>query len=241
MSQIQTLVNLIHHYQSLPHHRDASMRQALGQIQAWQRDRIHRTHRALFDDPKTAPLANYLIHRIYDYSTFDAIASQLLTAGQNALNGSGKLEKLVPKNALATGLLSIRAAITAIELDLALAEHYLAHHFDAIIDEALMIQMYQAVNAKDQRIAQIHQVGDVCQACYQSFNSYLLYQAFKLAKSTAHANGYQPLYDFIHDGLVAIRAIDHIERFSQPFTRAELAVIHDIHDGMGIDDDLKGI
>ncbi|MFC0820520.1 FFLEELY motif protein [Moraxella marmotae] len=239
MSQIQTLVNYLHRYYALPHHDDKALSAALDTIQSWQRQRIHRENLALFHQPNTAPLAHFLIDRIYNHATFDIIAEQLLTAGNNALGGSGKLEKLVPKNALSAGLISVLAAINAIELDLALAQYYIANfandHADdgsqAIdtIDDALMIHLYQAVDAKDARIEQIAHIGEVCRTCYQSFNSFLLYKAFGLAKKTAYHNGYQPLYDFIHDGLHAIKCIDNIEDFTVPFIQTETAIIRQIH------------
>lgn len=236
MTHIQTLVNQIHHYYRLPHHTDNKLSAALDAIQAWQRDRIHRANAPLFDHPKTAPLAHYLIDRIYNHATFDTIAEQLLTAGNNALNGSGKLEKLVPKNALSAGLVSVSAAITAMELDLELAKAYLKHFDGQPLDDELMGALYRKVDAKDARVAQIAEVGQVCHTCYQSFNSYFLYKAFKLAKSTAYNNGYQALYDFIHDGLSAIQAIDKIEHFSTPFIETETQIIEKIHAQMPIFD-----
>lgn len=236
MSQIQTLVNHLNHYNTLAHHQDAQLFTVLDAIQSWQRDRIHRAHQPLFDDPKTAPLIRFLIDRIYNHATFDIISKQLLTAGQKALAGSGKLEKLVPNKALAAGLISVEAAIYAIELDLALAKFYVAHHQGTPIDDTLMTKLYQAGNDKAERIRQIRHISDVCHASYQQFNSFLLQKAFKLAKSTAYSNGYQPLYDFIHDGLQAIAAIDKIDSFSVPFVATELGIIERIYDGKPIYD-----
>ncbi len=230
MSLINDMVQMLERYFALPHHQDTEPADALRQIQAWQRARIHRANHVLFDDPKTALLARYIIDRIYSDTAFDVLAEQLLTAGQNALNGSGKLEKLIPKNTLATGLLGVSATCDAIELDLALAKVYVAHHQGTPIDDMLMSKLYQAGNDKAERIRQIRHISDVCHASYQQFNSFLLQKAFKLAKSTAYHNGYQPLYDFINDGLQAIAAIDKIDRFSTPFVATELEMIERLYD-----------
>lgn len=236
MSLISDMVQMLKRYFALPHHQDPALADALRQIQAWQRARIHRANHALFTNPKTAPLAHYIIDRIYSDTAFDVLAEQLLTAGNNALNGSGKLEKLIPKNTLATGLMGVSATCDAIELDLALAKVYVAHHQGTPIDDALMIRLYQAGNDKAERIRQIRHISDVCHASYQQFNSFLLQKAFKLAKSTAYSNGYQPLYDFIHDGLQAIAAIDKIDNFSVPFVATELDIIERIYDDKPIYD-----
>ncbi|OBX83193.1 FFLEELY motif protein [Moraxella nonliquefaciens] len=233
MSQIQTLVDMLKAYQALPHHTSPILKQALGDVQAWQKARIKRTNHALFTDDKTTPLANYLIERIYGNDDFDVLADQLLTAGVNALNGSGRLEKLIPSNALKAGVQGVRLAIDAIALDLALASSLLDDFGTAYastgINDALMYDVYKNVNAKDERITQVYAIKEVCEQSYQYFNSFILQNAFKLAKGMAYDNGYQPLYDFIGDGLLAIKPLKRIDDFTVPFVANELAIIHEIH------------
>lgn len=233
MSQIQTLVDMLKAYQALPHHTSPILKQALDDVQAWQKARIRRTNHALFTDDKTTPLANYLIERIYGNDDFDVLADQLLTAGVNALNGSGRLEKLIPSNALKAGVQGVRLAIDAITLDLALASSLLDDFGTAYastgINDALMYDVYKNVNAKDERITQVYAIKEVCEQSYQYFNSFILQNAFKLAKGMAYDNGYQPLYDFIGDGLLAIKPLKRIDDFTVPFVANELAIIHEIH------------
>lgn len=228
MSQIQTLVDTLHHYQALPHHTNPALKDTLGQVQTWQKARIRRTNAKLFEDSKTAPLANYLIEQIYGDDDFDILASQLLTAGTNALNGSGKLEKLIPANALGAGVAGVGVAIKSIELDLALAICLLDNP-DLPLDDDTMTALYQKVNAKDARIAQLNTIKEVCEQSHKYFSSFILQNAFKLAKGVAYDNGYQPLYDFIGEGLTAMKPLKHIEDFTAPFVANELAVIEKIH------------
>lgn len=233
MSQIQTLVDMLKAYQALPHHTSPILKQALGDVQAWQKARIKRTNHALFTDDKTTLLANYLIERIYSNDDFDVLADQLLTAGVNALNGSGRLEKLIPSNALKAGVQGVRLAVDAIALDLALASSLLDDFGTAYastgINDALMYDVYKNVNAKDERITQVYAIKEVCEQSYRYFNSFILQNAFKLAKGMAYDNGYQPLYDFIGDGLLAIKPLKRIDDFTVPFVANELAIIHEIH------------
>lgn len=232
MSDIQVLVEVLTAYKALPHHHSPTLKQMLSVVQNWQKQRIRRTNHALFSDDKTAPLANYLINRIYGDEDFEMIADQLLLAGQNALNGSGKLQKLLPKNVLEAGISGVSSAILAVKLDLVLAQHLLHHHTpNTPLDDTIMQTAYQQVNAKDARIAQIH---DICHACVMShryFGSFILQNTFKLAKNTAYQNGYQPLYDFIGEGLTAMKPLKRIEDFTAPFVANELAMIEKIHTG----------
>lgn len=230
MSQIQTLVDILTAYKSLPHHSNPKLKATLSQIQAWQKTRLRRTHEVLFADDKTAPLTNYLIDRIYGDEKFDILADQLLIAGQNALSGSGKLEKLIPSNALGAGVLGVQSAVEAVKLDLALAQIYQDQHAGKPIDDGLMATLYQTANAKEARLTQIEQIADVCQQSDKYFNSFILQNAFKLAKNMAYENGYQPLYDFIGEGLTAMKPLKKIEDFITPFVNAETALIHHIHE-----------
>lgn len=235
MSNIQSLVNMLTDYQALPHHDNPSLHKVFHAVQHWQKSRIHQSNHALFINPKTAPLAHYLIDRIYGDKDFNVLAEQLLTAGNNALNGSGRLEKLIPQNTLATGILGVKSAVLAVKLDLEVAQfiHDDANLYQQFknhgINDALMIHSYQTLNTKDARIHQIKEIKSVCELSYQQFNSFLLQKAFALAKSTAYSHGYQPLYDFIHDGLSTIKAIKKIDDFVTPFITTELATIERIH------------
>lgn len=229
MSQIQTLVDTLHHYQSLPHHTNPALKKTLGQVQAWQKARIRRTNAKLFNDSKTAPLANYLIEQIYGDDDFDILASQLLTAGTNALNGSGKLEKLIPTNALGAGVSGVSVAVKSIELDLALAICLLDNPDDVPLNDEVMTALYQKVNAKKARMTQLNAIKEVCEQSHKYFSSFILQNAFKLAKGVAYDNGYQPLYDFIGEGLTAMKPLKRIEDFTTPFVANELAVIEKIH------------
>lgn len=231
MSDIQVLVDVLTAYKALPHHHSPTLKQMLSVVQNWQKQRIRRTNHALFSDDKTAPLANYLINRIYGDEDFELVADQLLLAGQNALNGSGKLEKLIPTNALGAGVMGVVCAIEAVKLDLALAECYLDEFSSTPLDETLLVQLYQKVNAKDARTAQIYAIGEACQKSHQYFSAFLLQNAFKLAKNMAYHHGYQPLYDFIGEGLTAMKPLKRIEDFTAPFVANELAMIEKIHTG----------
>lgn len=235
MSHIQQLVDILNGYQALPHHQSPQLTELLSQVQTWQKHRIKKANQTLFENPQTAPLAHYLIDQIYGNHSFDVLAQQLLTAGNNALNGSGRLEKLIPKNTLIAGIFGVDSAVDAIKLDLALAQTIISNadlleqfSYHGITD-TLMIHTHQITNAKDARTKQIHNIQTVCEQSYHQFNSFLLQKAFALAKSTAYHHGYQPLYDFIGEGLSAIKHIKNITDFTKPFVATELTIIDNIH------------
>ena len=226
MPQIHHLAKLLTRYHTLPHHDEPTLAHALSQVQTWQKQRIRTTHHELFRASSTAALAEYLINRIYDNDDFKPLATQLLTAANNALSGSNKLQKLIPTHALDAGLLGVQAAITAIELDLQLAHALLADGaYAKVPDDETMYALYRTANTQDARTAQIYTIGQTCERSYKYFSSFILQHTFKLAKGVAYDNDYQLLYDFIADGLVAMKPIKDIRDFTLPFTQGELNTI----------------
>lgn len=230
MSQIQILVDTLLEYKDLPHHTNPELKQALHKIQTWQKHRLKRTHQDLFDEENTTLLAHYLVERIYSDDAFGELADQLLVAGENALNGSGKLEKLIPNNALEAGVLGVQVAVENVKLDLALARILHEQERYEPIDSTIMSMLYKTANAKSARLEQAQKIAYVCEQSHKYFTSFILQNAFKLAKGVAYHNGYQPLYDFIGEGLHAMKPLKKIDDFIEPFIEAEIAIIHKIHD-----------
>lgn len=229
MSQIQTLVDTLIEYKELPHHTDPDLKQALHKIQTWQKHRLKRTHQDLFDEEKTTLLAHYLVERIYSDDAFDVLADQLLVAGENALNGSGKLEKLIPSNALEAGVLGVQVAVENVKLDLKLATILQNRSGHEPMDSNLVSILYQTANARQARLEQIQKIAHVCEQSHKYFTSFILQNAFKLAKGVAYHNGYQPLYDFIGEGLHAMKPLKKIDDFIDPFVKDEIAMINKFH------------
>jgi len=60
MPHVQTLVDTLTHYKTLPHHQDAKLAHVLQDIQTWQKQRIRKSHNQLFTNPQTAALADIL-------------------------------------------------------------------------------------------------------------------------------------------------------------------------------------
>lgn len=227
MSQIAHLVTLLTDYHALPHHSNPTLAHALSQVQTWQKQRIRTTHHELFASDNTAMLAKYLINRIYANDDFKPLATQLLSAGNHALFGSGRLQKLIPKDALGTGILGVQAAITTIELDLQLAQSLLIQHgkLTNLPDDDMMYTLYRHANAQADRMTHIRAIVNTCKQSYVYFNSFILQNTFRLAKGVAYDNGYQSLYDFINDGLVAMKPIKHISDFTAPFAQKEMSTL----------------
>lgn len=223
MSILATLQQELANYWQLPFHNQPALEKKLNEVQAWQRQRIHQTHAELLQQPKHQAMAEFLINQLYGGERFKALAHQLNRLAPKV----EKLEKFASLSVLETGVLGVQSAVYAVKLDLHLAQYLLAENL--VVNEETMIQAYQAVNEITERQQQIHQLKDMCYRADKYLKSFILQKAFALAKPLAYKYHYQPLYDFIADGFVAMKPIKSIGTFIEPFCQQELMIIHQVH------------
>lgn len=220
LSELQTHLN---HYWELPHHKDEELNSKLNEVQDWQRTRIKRTHKALFEQPKNQPMARYFLTQLYGGDDFRLLAEQI----NRILPKAKKLERLAKESALETGSMAIQASILAIELDLNLAQWLIDKELP--VNEANMLAAYRAVDKSAERRVQIKNLKEVCYRTDKYLNSFMLRKAFGLAKGTAYRHHYQPLYDFINAGFAAMKPLDSVSGFIDPFCERELMIVDQVH------------
>lgn len=224
MGALSTLQHHLTDYWALPYHQDAVLKAKLDEVQIWQRARIEHSHSELFEQPKNKPMANYFLTKLYGGDEFKLLAEQLA----RILPKAKKLERLARESALETGSMAIQAAILAIELDMHLAQWLVAE--DLPISKDNMLTAYRAVDESAARRTQIGNLKEVCYRTDKYLNSFMLRKAFALAKGTAYRHNYQPLYDFIDAGFIAMKPLDSVSGFIEPFCKRELMIIDQVHD-----------
>ncbi len=209
-------------YWALPYHDDPKLDTVLNEVQAWQRLRIQRTHKALFEQPNHQLMANYFLTQLYGGKEFKRLAIQLA----RVLPKAKKLESLIKESALTTGSMAIAAAVLAVELDLHLAQWLIAHDLPA--NEKNIMTAYSTLDESEARRNQIHNLKEVCYRTDKYLNSFLLHKAFQLAKSTVYRLNYQLLYDFVEAGFDAMKPLDSVSSFIDPFCALEMTIIERI-------------
>lgn len=223
MSALSELQQHLTRYWALPYHQDDALNDTLTAVQAWQRARIQHTHQELFEQPKNKPMASYFLTQLYGGDEFKLLAQQL----ERILPKAKKLERLAKESALETASMAIQAAILAIELDLHLAQWLVAHELS--VSEKNIVTAYRAVNESDQRRMQIKHLKEVCHRTDKYLNSFMLRKAFAFSKNAAYRHNYQPLYDFIDAGFNAMKPLDSVSTFIDPFCRREMQIIDHIY------------
>lgn len=224
MSAFLELQQHLTRYWAFPYHDDPQLNTVLNEVQAWQRIRIQRTHNELFQQPNNQLMAKYFLTQLYGGQEFKMLAVQLA----RILPKAQKIESLIKESALKTGSMSIGAAVLAIELDLHLAQWLVAH--DLPVTEKNIMVAYSAIDESIERRNQIEGLKEVCYRTDKYLNSFLLQKAFQLAKTTAYHLNYQLLYDFVAAGFAAMKPLDSVKSFIDPFCQRELMIIDQIHD-----------
>ena len=224
MSALANLQQHLNRFWALPHHNNATLNAKLKEVQAWQQDRIKRTHSALFEQPKNKPMADYFLTQLYGGDEFKVLAEQI----GRILPKAKKLERLAKESSLEAGSMGIQASILAIELDLHLAEWLVAQ--DLPVNEENMLAAYRAVDEASERRVQINNLKEVCYRTDKDLNSFMLKKAFALAKGAAYRHNFQPLCDFIDSGFKAMKPLKSVSSFIEPFCERELEIINEVHD-----------
>ncbi|WP_395144429.1 hypothetical protein ACF3NV_00190 [Moraxella atlantae] len=212
-------------YQQYPHHHDDALRQKLQEAQAWQRERMTKTHAELFAPPKQQAFGSYLFDQLYGGEQFDQLAKQIGRITRTA----GKLEKFIPANALATGVEGVRQAVEAIGLDVELAQYLLTQNLP--VNDDTMLAAYRAVNKPQARHQQIDALVATCYQSDKYLRSFVMQKSFALAKPVAYKYQFGALYDFIAKGFEVIRPIKSVGDLMENFAQKEHQIINNVHSG----------
>ena len=234
MSQILELEEHLQRYWQMDHHRNPLLSSTLDQVQAWQKQRMQKTHAALFSEPGHAKLAAYFLNRLYGSPEFAELAREL----ERILFRAKKIERIVPDNALTAGSTGIALALLAVELDEEVARFLIEHELD--ITERNMAHTYKTLGQDASRHEQMSQLSTLCYLVEKYVRSAMLQTAFKMSRSVAYRHNFKLLYDFIAEGFEAMKTIKSMPKFIEPFCARELILIEQVRLGVPHPFDLPG-
>lgn len=228
MSKLSILDELIQRYHQLKYHQKSALKQRLIDVQQWQKSRLTHTHQTLFNQPQNQGMANYFVTRLYGSPDFDKLAAQI----ERLIQHAHKVEAIIPAAAIKTGTHAISLAILAVELDEQIAQALL-HHYPAKlrISDSMIESCYKALNQHAQRQQQLDMTDQLGQYLDQYLRSRMLYTAFKFAKPLAYKHQFHTAYDFIAEGLTALKPMKSANSFVKIFTGQERLVLTSIQQG----------
>lgn len=228
MSKLAALDQLLEQYKQLSYHSDPVLKHRLHEAQNWLKNRIQKTHQDLFNEPKHLLMAHYFINRLYGGTEFDDLALQI----ERLLKYAHKAEKIIPENAIKTGLKSVGLAVLAMELDEQVAKQLLKDYpVDKIIDDEMMRLTLIKVDQADARRQQLDMLDELGISLDKYMRSFIMHTAFKMCKGTASKYKFELMYDFIGEGFIAMKPMKSAATFIAAFTEKERVIIENVHAG----------
>ena len=228
MSKLAALDQLLEQYNALSYHQDSTLKQRLHEAQAWLKQRIQVSHQALFDTAENQLMAKYFINRLYGGHEFDDLAKQI----ERLLKYAHKAEKILPENAIKTGMKSVGLAVLAMQLDEQVAAQLL-HDYPATqqIDDEMMRLTLIKLDQEHARYQQLALLDELGTALDKYMRSFIMHTAFKMCKGTASKYHFELMYDFIGEGFIAMKPMKSATLFIQSFTTYERQIIENVHMG----------
>ncbi|WP_445114766.1 FFLEELY motif protein [Acinetobacter sp. WZC-1] len=226
MSRLTALDQLLEQYQQLQYHQDPALRLRLGQAQQWLKNRIQDTHQTLFNQPENQLMAQYFLQRLYGGSEFDALALQI----ERLLKYAHKAEKMIPENAIRTGLKSVGLAVLAMQLDEQVTIQLLRDYpLDQPIDDEMMRLTLIRLDQQQARLQQLELLDELGSSLDKYMNSFMMHTAFRMCKGVAMKYHFELMYDFIGEGFVAMKPMKSAADFIQQFTEKERLIVDNVH------------
>ena len=228
MSKLAALDDLLALYYQSNYHQNPAIFQRLQDVQAWQKQRMQRTHAKTFAEKQNILMSEYFLNRLYGGPDFDALAGQIA----RLMKYVHKAEKLIPENAIKTGTSGVALAILAVRLDEQVAMQLLQdyHPNEALTDEMMRLT-YLKLDQGQQRLEQLDLLDQLGKSLDKYMRSFVVYTAFKMCKGTANKYHFQIMYEFMQDGFLAMKPLKSAEKFVQDFTAVERQIIHKVHAG----------
>ncbi|WP_374668135.1 hypothetical protein [Acinetobacter sp.] len=228
MSKLAVLDDLLDLYYQLNYHKNPDLFQRLQDVQAWQKQRMQRTHAKQFAEKQNVLMAEYFLNRLYGGPDFDALAQQIARLSKYA----HKAEKLIPDNAVKTGTAGVELAILAVQLDEQVAMQLLQdyHPYEKLTDE-MMRQTYLKLDQGSGRLKQLDLLDQLGKSLDKYMRSFVVYAAFKMCKGAAAKYSFDVMYDFMQDGFLAMKPLKSAEKFVKEFTAVERRIIDKVHAG----------
>ena len=228
MSKLAALDQLLEQYQQLSYHTDPILEKRLHEAQDWLKLRIQNSHQELFNQKENQLMAKYFINRLYGGPEFDDLARQI----ERLLKYAHKAEKIIPENAIKTGLKSVSLAVLAMRLDEEVAMQLLKDYPDhQPINDVIMRHTLIQLDQHDARLEQLNLLDDLGGALDKYMRSFIMHTAFKMCKGAATKYKFELMYDFIGEGFIAMKPMKSAANFIHAFTIKEREIVEKVHAG----------
>lgn len=228
MSKFDPLQQQLNVFHDLAFHQDARLAKRLAEVQAWQKQRMVKTHADFFAVPEHYLMSQYFLNRLYGGPDFDVLAQQIARLVKHA----GVVEKLIPDSAIRTGFSGVELAVLAIRLDQELAIDLLnTYAADMPLTDEIMRLTYLKLDQRDDRLHQMALLDELGISLDKYVRSRMVRAAFKMSKGLATKYKVVPIYEFAAEGFEAMKPLASAEVFVNTFTAKERDIVANVHSG----------
>lgn len=203
---------------------DPSFLAALRRLQAWQCERLHRSHADLAAEPRYAAGVAFFVEDLYaarDFSARDTDIEQALPY----------MVRLLPEKVLATAADAMELQVLTRQLDAAMTAALFEELGIEVIDVASYTEGYRLCQAFDQRRQQIDLLASLAQRLETYVHSRLLHTTLRMAHGPARMIGLGELQSFLERGFSAFRRMGGSEHFVATIVARETRYLHAIEAG----------
>ena len=203
------------------HGDDAVFLRRLQRLQAWQGERLSRTHEYLLAQPATREGVRFLLDDVYG-------GRHLLPVAQEVRRALPKAMKLLPDSVMSTSASALEAAILTQELDEAVTE-ILGAQLDQPLTEPVYLAGFRQDHHHADRQRQLQLVAELGHKLDRYIRSRLVQTTFRLVRKPAHAAGFSNLYDFMARSFRVMKPVPSVGQLLEQIAARETHIMDRVY------------
>ena len=192
-------------------------------LQAFQADRINRPYEDIKLNPEYERIGNFFFNRLYAPEDFSFRNKSMKTL-HKVLDGK------IYKNMITAVTKVIELHDISEAQDDLMVEKMIETGVDESMTTAQYQKIYRSLDNYDQRVYQINLSCEVARIFHALSKKWIVAVSLKTVKATAALFGISQIIDFIYEGYLAFKTIDHIDSFLETVSERELAWHDEIWD-----------
>lgn len=202
-----------------------AQRQALDQVQRWQRQRLDATYADLRAQPRYRPACDFFLDELYGGRDVHQRDRQLERAAP-------VMRRFLPEHLLAAVGDAMRLQAISLEFDFALAQ-LMAHDLQTgqALDQARYAEAYRQHGHWDGRLEQLNLIRELGHLLDKTVQKPLVHRLIGMMRGPAMMAGFGTLQEFLSEGLKAFATMHGADHFLTTIYQRELAALNAMRQG----------
>ena len=195
---------------------------AIGQLRAWQSDRLKATHGDLYNDPSYRDGLEFLLSDLY-------APTQFTRRDDDIDRVFPVMVKLLPDSVLYTVAELVELNLLSQRLDRQLTEVWIT--LEQPLDETSYCEAFRVCGNRDDRLRQIQLVANIGNDLDRYVHSRTISFALGLTEGAADMAGLGELHRFLRRGFAAFREMESVDSLLDRIVERETRILDAIFEG----------